>query len=260
MTDHNENTASAGAQGEPSETSGERAEAAPAERNEQPGGGEKTSGMPEEEEKAVSPDRQELPGDGDKPSGTSGEKDELTAEGILEGMLFASGTSVSIAALAEAMEMPEAEIRRALKNLQEKYGEKDRGIRLAFFDGRVQLCTKPETYGRLIRLTSRPHRPVLTQPMLETLSIIAYRQPVTRMEIDQIRGVKSDHAVSRLLDYNLIEEAGRLDTPGRPIVFATTEEFLRSFGISSLAELPAVPEAEKEQFREEAEKEVPVDV
>ena len=101
---------------------------------------------------------------------------------------------------------------------------------------------------------------MLTQPVLETRSIIAYRQPVTRMEIDQIRGVKSDHAVSRLLDYNLIEEAGRLDTPGRPVVFATTEEFLRSFGISSLSELPAVPDAEKEEFREEAEKEVPVEV
>ncbi len=184
----------------------------------------------------------------------------LSLEARLEGMLFAVGHSIAVSDLAEAAEQSENTVRAALENLQKNYETDRRGIRLVFFEGRAQLCTKPETYADLIRLTAKPRRPVLTQPVLETLSIIAYRQPVTRMEIDQIRGVKSDHAVSRLLDYNLIEEAGRLDTPGRPVVFATTEEFLRSFGISSLSELPAVPDAEKEEFREEAEKEVPVEV
>lgn len=184
----------------------------------------------------------------------------LSLEARLEGMLFAVGHSVAVSDLAEAVEQSEDTVRAALENLQKNNEANCRGIRLVFFEGRAQLCTKPETYADLIRLTSKPRRPVLTQSVLETLSIIAYRQPVTRMEIDQIRGVKSDHAVSRLLDYNLIEEAGRLDTPGRPVVFATTEEFLRSFGISSLSELPAVPDAEKEEFREEAEKEVPVEV
>ena len=111
-------------------------------------------------------------------------------------------------------------------------------------------------YGCLIRIAMQPQKPALTDVMLETLSIIAYKQPVTKMEIEKIRGVSCEHAVNRLLDFELITEVGRKDAPGRPILFGTTEQFLRSFGVKSLTELPELNPDRMAQFREEAEKEV----
>lgn len=102
------------------------------------------------------------------------------------------------------------------------------------------MCTRSEYYENLIRVAAAPKKQVLSDVVLETLSIIAYRQPVTKMEIEKIRGVKSDHAVNRLVEYDLVYEAGRLDAPGRPALFATTEEFMRRFGVDSLGELPDV--------------------
>ena len=175
---------------------------------------------------------------------------------VLEGMLFACGNSVEIAALADAIELSPQETRSLLELLQETLSGQDRGIQLVFLEDRVQLATKAEYYDYLIRLTSRPKKPQLTGPLMETLSIVAYKQPVTRLEIERIRGVKSDHAVNRLIEYGLIEEAGRLEAPGRPILFATTEEFLRCFGISSAAELPAAPSESLQEWKQEAEEEV----
>ena len=100
-------------------------------------------------------------------------------------------------------------------------------------DDAYQLCTKTEYYGSLIRIVNHPKKPRLTDVMLETLSIIAYKQPVTKQEIEAIRGVKCDHPINKLLEYRLIKEAGRLDAIGRPILFRTTEEFLRCFGVKS---------------------------
>lgn len=140
-----------------------------------------------------------------------------------------------------------------------KYDRADRGIKILELEGSYQLCTKEEYFEQLIRVASQPKRQALTETMLETLSIIAYKQPITRIEIEKIRGVKSDHAVNRLIEYGLIEEVGRLDAPGRPILFATTEEFLRSFGISSLGDLPQASPEMVEEFKEEAEEEIEVE-
>lgn len=157
---------------------------------------------------------------------------------IVESILFTMGKSVEIKALAEALKLTEEETRQVLDGMSAEYSKQDRGIQIVFLETRVQLCTKPQYYEYLIRIASRPQKQVLSDSVLETLSIVAYKQPVTRGEIERIRGVKSDHAIAKLLDYDLIEEIGRLDAPGRPVLFATTEEFLRCFGVSSVAELP----------------------
>ena len=111
-------------------------------------------------------------------------------------------------------------------------------------------------YEAIIQVVHIPKKHVLTDVLLETLSIIAYRQPITKMGIEQIRGVKSDHAVNKLVEYNLVEEVGRENAPGRPILFATTEEFLRHFGIESLEDLPVLAPEQIEDFKAEAEEEV----
>ena len=118
------------------------------------------------------------------------------------------------------------------------------------------MCTKKETYEYLIRVATQPKKHALTDILLETLSIIAYKQPVTKLEIEKIRGVKSDHAVNKLVEYNLVCERGRLDAPGKPILFGTTEEFLRRFSIPSLDDLPSPNPEQVETFKEEAEEEV----
>ena len=119
-----------------------------------------------------------------------------------------------------------------------------------------QLCTKPELYETLIKVAKQPKRQVLTDVMMETLSIIAYKQPVTKAEIEKIRGVKCDHAINKLVEYELVKELGRLDAPGRPILFGTTEEFLRCFGVQGLEELPSVDPVRLEDFKAEAEEEI----
>lgn len=177
---------------------------------------------------------------------------------IIESILFTMGRSVEIKELAEALEMTEDTIKLILNKMTEEYSSKDRGIQIVFLEDHAQLCTKPQYYEYLIRIASRPQKQVLSDSVLETLSIVAYKQPVTRAEIERIRGVKSDHAIAKLIDYELIEEIGRLDAPGRPVLFATTEEFLRCFGVSSVAELPQAQPEQIKEFKEEAEKEIPV--
>lgn len=179
---------------------------------------------------------------------------------IIESILFTMGKSVEISALAAALELEPEETRQLLEDMARQYQSQPRGIQLIFLEDKVQLCTKSRYFDYLIRIASQPKRHVLTDSVLETLSIVAYKQPVTRGEIERIRGVKSDHAIARLLDYELIEEVGRLDAPGRPILFATTEEFLRCFGVSSVSELPQAEPERLEEFKEEAEKEIPVTV
>ena len=118
------------------------------------------------------------------------------------------------------------------------------------------MVSHPKTYEGLIRVVKTPRKPVLSDVALETLSIIAYCQPITKVEIERIRGVKSDHAVNRLVEYGLIEEVGRLDAPGRPMLFATTEEFLNRFGVDSLKELPGLPEDMEKLLKEEVTEEL----
>ena len=177
-------------------------------------------------------------------------------EAALEALLFTMGDSVDIQSIARAIDQDVPTTRKLLEGLRIRYKEENRGIMLLELEDSWQLCTKKEYYPVLIRLASQPRKAVLTDVMLETLSIIAYKQPITRLEIEKIRGVKCDHAVNKLIEYNLICEAGRLDAPGRPILFATTEEFLRYFGIESLEELPILNQETIDNFKEEAEREV----
>ena len=142
--------------------------------------------------------------------------------------------------------------------MMEKYNTKDRGIHIVELENAYQMCTKQEYYDYLVNIAMQPKKAVLTDVMMETLSIIAYKQPVTKQEIDKIRGVKSDHAVNKLVEYNLVQELGRLDAPGRPIVFGTTEEFLRNFGVDSTDTLPEISPVKMEDFRAEVEEEMQI--
>lgn len=177
-------------------------------------------------------------------------------KGIIEAILFTMGDSVELEKIAAAIEHDEDTTRRIIHNMMDCYEEENRGVRIIELDNSFQMCTKKEDYEYLIRIAKQPKRYVLTDVLLETLSIIAYKQPVTKLEIEKIRGVKSDHAVNKLVEYGLAEEAGRLEAPGRPLLFKTTEEFLRRFGVQSLDELPSLNEEQIEHFKEEAEDEV----
>lgn len=178
------------------------------------------------------------------------------AQAVIEAVLFTMGDSVEIARLAQVIEEDVKTVKELLGEMQEAYEREERGIMLLALEDCVQLCTKPDMYEYLVRIAKTPRKFVLTDTLLETLSIIAYKQPVTRLEIERIRGVSCDHAVNRLLEYNLITEVGRLDAPGRPLLFGTTEEFLRSFGVKSLEELPELDTVQMEEFRQQAEAEV----
>ena len=162
----------------------------------------------------------------------------MTREAILEGILFAMGGSVEREQLAEAMEITPEEVEETASALKTRYEEEDRGIRLIRLENAYQLCSAEGCYDTLIRLATRPKQPVLTDVVRETLAIIAYKQPVTKGDIERIRGVSSDHAVNRLVEFGLVEEKGRQNAPGRPILFGTTEEFLRRFQIEGCDVLP----------------------
>ncbi len=181
--------------------------------------------------------------------------DVSSIKAALEAVLFTMGDSVDLESLAGALEIREEELQPVLDELMEDYESQDRGIRIVRLEDRYQLVTKKEQYPVLIRLAKQPRKISLSDVMLETLSIIAYKQPVTRVEIEKIRGVKCDHAVNRLLEYGLIQEAGRLDAPGRPILFGTTEEFLRHFGTDSIDDLPRISPVKVEDFKAQAEEE-----
>ena len=157
------------------------------------------------------------------------------------------GQSVELKQLAVAIDQDEKTTKQVVESLKSRYEREKRGMQIIELESSYQMCTRAEYYENLIRVASTPKKQVLTEVVLETLSIIAYKQPVTKMEIEKIRGVKSDHAVNRLVEYNLVYEVGRLDAPGRPALFATTEEFLRRFGVGSTEDLPTLnPEAEEE--------------
>lgn len=168
-------------------------------------------------------------------------------EPIVEAVLFTMGNSVELRQLAAAIDQSETVARQVVESLKERYERENRGMQIIELEQAYQMCTKTKYYENLIRVASTPKKQVLTEVTLETLSIIAYKQPVTKLEISKIRGVSSDHAVNRLIEYGLVYEVGRMDAPGRPALFATTEEFLRRFGVSSTTDLPTVnPELEEE--------------
>lgn len=174
-------------------------------------------------------------------------------EAAIEAVLFTMGESVEVDKIAAAIEQDAETTKRIIHNMMDKYDAADRGIKIIELENSFQMCTKAEYYDTLIKVASQPRKYVLTDALLETLSIIAYKQPVTKLEIEKIRGVNSDHAVSRLVEYGLACEVGRLDAPGRPMLLGTTEDFLRTFGVQSLDELPEISAELMENFKEEAE-------
>lgn len=186
---------------------------------------------------------------------------EKNYEAIIEAILFTMGDSVELSQIAGAIELSEEETKERIEKLAAHYEEEGRGVRIVCLEGAsYQMCTDSAMYEYLIRIAKQPRKRVLTDVLLETLSIVAYKQPVTKAEIEKIRGVSSDHAVNKLVEYGLVKELGRLDAPGKPMLFGTTEEFLRSFGVSSIDELPELTPDQMEQFRTEAEQEAGVEV
>ena len=181
--------------------------------------------------------------------------DETRTAAALEALLFAAGNAVPVTRLAAALDVTEEEIRDAAETLKNRYEAPQSGIELAVFDDAYQLRTKKQYYPQLITLVQKKKEYKLTDTVMETLSIVAYKQPVTKAEIEKIRGVSSDFALNRLIEYGLVQELGRLNAPGRPLLFGITEEFLRVFGVSDRDDLPLINPLQVEVFRREAEEE-----
>ncbi len=160
---------------------------------------------------------------------------------IIEAILFSAGRVVETKELMAILELSNEDIDNIMQNMKNEYIEQNRGIEIIKVDNGYQLCSKKEYYDYIYPIFDNRAKPSLSAAALETLSIIAYNPKITRAEIEQIRGVNSDGTIYKLLEYNLIEEVGRLDAPGRPTIYSTTKEFLKMFGISSLEELPELP-------------------
>ena len=161
--------------------------------------------------------------------------------GIIESILFAAGREVTIKELMTVLEAESIDIISIVNEMKENYEKEDRGIQIINVDGAYQLCTKKKNYDYICQIFDKRAKLQLSQSAMETLSIIAYNPRITRAEIEAIRGVSSDGVIYKLLDYNLIAETGKLDAPGRPTTFSTTNEFLKMFGLSSLKDLPELP-------------------
>ena len=177
---------------------------------------------------------------------TETNNEEISIPALVESALFVASGPVTIGRLAKALEVSNAIINNALATLEEDY--KTRGLRLQKNGNEVQLTTAPAASGVIERFLGLELTTRLSQAALEVLAIIAYMQPITRPQVDQIRGVNSDGALRRLLSVGLIEEVGRLDTPGRPILYGTTPEFLQHFGLTMLEELPELEAVEEDEI------------
>ena len=160
---------------------------------------------------------------------------------IIEAILFAAGRPVSKNEFVLALELPEEDIENIINKMQEEYKSENRGIELIKIENSYQLCTKKSLYEYVYPVLDKRTKPNLSNAALETLAIVAYNPQITRAEIEAIRGVSADACVYKLLEYGLIEEAGKIDLPGKPMSYKTTSDFLRMFGYSSLEELPELP-------------------
>ena len=175
----------------------------------------------------------------------------------IEAILFSFGDTVSVGKIATALGVEKDKAKELVEELAKEMEEReDCGLRIVSFENAYQMCTKEEYYDALIKINEVPRKYQLTDVLLETLSIIAYKQPITRIEVEKIRGVACDHAINKLIEYKLVQELGRLDAPGRPLLFGTTEEFLRTFGVRSIDELPTIKPDQLAEFKEQAEREM----
>ena len=177
-------------------------------------------------------------------------------EATIEAVLFAMGDAVNVEKIAVAIGHDKETARKLVHQMMDRYNSRNGGMEIIELEDSFQLATRREYYEALIKVAKQPKKYALTDVQLEVLSIIAYKQHVTRQEVEKIRGVNSDHALNRLVEYGLVGEAGRLDAPGRPILFGTTEEFLRNFGVRSAQELPAIRPELVEEMRTQAAEEV----
>ena len=171
-------------------------------------------------------------------------------KGVIEAILFAAGREVNINELMSALELSSEEIIELLQELKLDYEKENRGLDIVKINESYQICTKKEYYEYIYPIFDKRAKPNLSNAALETLAIIAYNPRITRAEIESIRGVNSDGTLYKLLDYNLIEDAGKLDAPGRPVTYKVTSEFLRMFGIESLKELPELPRYKLDENRQ----------
>lgn len=160
----------------------------------------------------------------------------------IEAILFAAGESVPLARLSLILDTDEAELSRIAAELAEKYEREQRGMRILRLGDKLQMCSAPEYAPFITKVLEQRRPPMLSQSALETLAIVAYFQPVTRAYVEQLRGVDSSYSISSLSDKGLIEPCGRLDVPGRPTLFRTTDAFLRTMGVSELSQLPPLPD------------------
>nr|WP_275051666.1 SMC-Scp complex subunit ScpB [Clostridium manihotivorum] len=174
---------------------------------------------------------------------------------VIESLLFVSGEPLGAKDLARILECQVDFVEEIVDSMTEEYENQGRGIKIISINGMYQLVTKPQNSDYIQKLLKKNTRQSLSQASLESLAIVAYKQPVTRVEIDEIRGVKSDSALQKLLEKNLIKEMGRLDVIGRPIQYGTTEEFLRQFGLEDLKELPSLDLFEEIDNNEEENEE-----
>ena len=172
---------------------------------------------------------------------------EGSMAGRIEAILFVAGEAVSVKDLARALQISEQELKKHLNELSDEYDYRQRGFLLKRFGDNVQLATRPLYAEDVVRLLQPVQQQSLSQAAMETLAVVAYKQPVTRAEVEQIRGVKCDYSLQSLMNKGMIEEIGRKDTIGRPILFGTTDKFLSHFGISSLEDLPPMPEPPTEE-------------
>lgn len=168
-------------------------------------------------------------------------------EAVIEAALFVAGDAVSLSALADMIEMDKSTTKAIINTLITRYEKENRGMRITEIGEGYQMCTSPACFETIRKVFKGKEKQGLTPTLLETLSIIAYKQPITKAEIEEIRGVNSDHAVNRLVEKGLVCECGKLNSPGKPILFGTTLEFLRYFGFKDMQELPALNEPEIEE-------------
>lgn len=171
----------------------------------------------------------------------------------IESMLFVSGEPLPARELISNLEVENKLVLEVINEMMEEYKKEDRGIRLIEINGGYQLVTKEENSDYIQKLLKKNRKHSLSQASIESLAIIAYKQPITRIDIDEIRGVKSESALQRLVERNLIREVGRLEVPGRPILYGTTDEFLRQFGLKTLKELPSLDLYEDKETEESME-------
>ena len=183
------------------------------------------------------------------------EKEELVQ--AVEAMIFASGKAITAKTMAEILEVETDEVEVAATELRQRLVERNSGIQLIQVNGAYQLATLEKFYSYICRMLDNRPKPSLSQAALEVLSIVAYNQCTTRAEIEKIRGVSSDSALNKLLEYNLVEEAGKMNAPGRPMMYKTTEDFLKMFGYTSLKDLPELPEIK--EIMAEAEGQITLD-